>query len=125
MAGLLHMIMAQWSEPSFLKSNIIPRLQCVLAFVGYEGVWAKFYFIFLFLMGFPSSCIMKFIKIVIFFLFFSKHKHKRLERTIGKKFSVSFPNPLPSTFNSFVRSQLLINFFTPTLVLISVFEFLN
>ena len=115
MAGLLHMIMAQWSEPNFLESSVIPRLLCVLALATYERSLGRI----LFFMGFPSSCIMEFIKIVFFF-FFSKCKHKKSERTIGekkKKISVSFPNPLPSTFNSVVRFQLLINFSTPTLVL--------
>ena len=66
MAGLLHMIMAQWSEPNFLESSVIPRLLCVLALAVYERSLGRI----LFFMGFPSSCIMEFIKIVFFFFFF-------------------------------------------------------
>ena len=116
MAGLLHMIMAQWSEPNFLESSVIPRLLCVLALAAYERSLGRI----LFFMGFPSSCIMEFIKIVFFFFFLLKMQTQKIREDYWgkkKKISVSFPNPLPSTFNSVVRFQLLINFSTPTLVL--------
>ena len=87
MAGLLHMIMAQWSEPSFLESNIIPRLRCVLAFVGYEGVWAKFYFIFLFLMGFPSEVY----KNCDFFSFLLKTQTQKIREDYWEKIQRELP----------------------------------
>ena len=81
MAGLLHMIMAQWSEPNFLESNVIPRLLCVLALVGYERSLGRV----LFFMGFPSSCIMEFIKIVFFFVLLKTQTQKIREDYWGKK----------------------------------------
>ena len=80
MAGLLHMIMAQWSEPNFLESSVIPRLLCVLALAAYERSLGRI----LFFMGFPSSCIMEFIKIVFFFLL-KMQTQKNQRGLLGKK----------------------------------------
>ena len=95
MAGLLHMIMAQWSEPNFLESSVIPRLLCVLALAAYERSLGRI----LFFMGFPSSCIMEFIKIVFFFFSSQNANTKNQRGLLGKKKKNQCELPKSPTIN--------------------------